>query len=108
MHSTIRTAWNGLRTYDAMVGRLAYICEPNTEIFTTFKDVLENAYDSLGDYWRAIQDETKTIKERKQISMEHIDRLDAMPRAEEFYSEFSRCVDIDRLIRQLVMDPSSF
>jgi hypothetical protein len=101
LHRTILTAWTDLRTYDAMVGRLAYICEPNTEVFTTFKGVLQHAYSLLGSYWQAIQDERKSSKERKQISMEHINRLDAMTGTEQFYSEFSKCVNVERLLRDL-------
>ncbi len=101
LHCKIRTAWNDLQTYDALVGRLAYICEPNTEVFTTFKDVLRQAYSLLETYWRVIQDSRLSIKERKEISMEHINRLEATTRIEQFYSEFSKCVNVERLFRDL-------
>jgi len=106
LHRTILTSWTGLQTYDAMVERLTYICEPNTQVFKTFKDVLTRAHDLLGSYWRAIQDETKSIKERKEISMEHLKRLEETPEIEEFYSEFSKCVNIERLLGDLDEPPS--
>jgi hypothetical protein len=101
LHRKILTAWTDLQTYDALVERLAYICEPNTQVFRTFEDVLRWAYGLLGDYWRVIQDGTKSIKERKQISMEHINQLEAMAEIEQFYSEFSKCVNVERLLRDL-------
>ena len=101
LHRKILTAWTDLQTYDALVERLAYICEPNTQVFRTFEDVLRRAYGLLGDYWRVIQDGTKSIKERKQISMEHINQLEAMAEIEQFYSEFSKCVNVERLLRDL-------
>jgi len=101
LHNKIFTVWTDLRTYDAMVERLTYICEPNTQVFRTFEDVLRSAYDLLGSYWRVIQDGTKSIKERKQTSKEHIKRLEKMPEIEQFYIEFSKCVDVKRLLRDL-------
>ena len=101
LHRKILTAWIDLRTYDAMVERLAYICEPNTQVFTTFRDVLQQAYGLLGNYGHAIQDERKSSKKRKQISMEYIKKLEAMPEIEQFYSEFSKCVNVERLLGEL-------
>ena len=50
LHRTILTAWTDLRTYDAMVERLAHICEPNTQVFRSFDDVLRRAYSLLADW----------------------------------------------------------
>ncbi|MCP4611128.1 MAG: hypothetical protein GY845_20660 [Planctomycetes bacterium] len=106
LYPSIFTAWIDLRTYDAMVERLAYICEPNTQVFKTFENVLKAAYGLLGSYWKVIQDGTKSIKERKKISMEHIQKLDDMPEIEQFYTEFSKCINVDRLLSGLDTPPS--
>jgi len=106
LHPDIRKAWDYLQTYDELVGRLAYICEPNTQVFDSFAGVLRRAYSLLGDYWRVIQDGTKSIKERKEISIELIKQLEETPVIEQFYSEFSKCVNVDRLISELEEYPS--
>jgi hypothetical protein len=106
LHQDIRKAWDYLQTYDELVERLAYICEPNTQVFDSFEDVLKRAHSLLKDYWRVIQDGTKSIKERKRISFQLIEQLEMMPNIDRFYEELSKCINVDRLISELEEDPS--
>lgn len=108
LHRDILTAWKDLQTYDRLVKRLAYICEPNSQVFGSFKDVLTRAHFLLGDYWRAIQDGTISIKKRKQISLQYIQQLEMIPNIDSFYEELSKCINVDRLLRDLETPPSLF
>ena len=108
LHPDIQRACNNIRTYDMFVDVLAQICEPNTLVFRTFEDALRIAYSLLRSYWKTIQDTTLSAKERKEISMQHIIELEEMPEIEQFYSEFSKCVNVERLISELDSPPSSF
>ena len=48
LHADIHYAKYSLNSYDQFVKQLASICEPRTEIFSTFEDVLAHAYDLMG------------------------------------------------------------
>lgn len=108
VHPDIYNAYNNIRTYDMFVEELARLCEPNVEVFLTFEDVLHSAYSLLQDYWRVIQESSLSGKERKEISMQHIKQLEGLPEIDRFCSEFSRCVNVERLIGELEEPPSSF
>jgi len=108
LHPEIWAALNSIENYDIFVNVLAQVCEPNTEVFSTFEHVLRQAYSLLEKYWRIVQNPRLSIKERKEISMEHIKQLDETPEIEKFYSEFSKCVNIERLLGDLDEPPSLF
>ena len=101
LHEDILDARNRTTTYDDYVKRLAVICEPNTEIFGTFASVLEKAYDLLKDYWRILENQKKTIVERQKVSLEIVQRIEELPMIKQFYSEFSRCINLERLLREI-------
>jgi len=101
LHPEIWEALNSIKTYDRFVDVLAQVCEPNTEFFSTFEHVLRQAYSLLENYWRIVQNPRLSMKERKEISMEHLKRLEETSEIEEFYSEFSKCVNIERLLGDL-------
>lgn len=96
----IRDACRGITSYDEFVARLAAICKPDAELFKTFEPALQQAYELLQGYWAVLSDQTKTHKERREASLERIKQLDAL--GEEFFQEFSRCIQInDALCRIL-------
>ncbi|HUT30842.1 MAG TPA: hypothetical protein VMX13_13705 [Sedimentisphaerales bacterium] len=101
LHPAIWEACNSVKTYDMFVKVLAQICEPNTEVFSTFDEVLRQAYVLLEKYWRIVQNPSLSVKERKEISMEHVKRLEETPDIQKFYSEFSKCVNVERLLRDV-------
>lgn len=101
LHSDILTAWDGLQTYEQFVGRLAKICRPNVKVFDTFDDILQNAYVLLGKYWASIRNQDVTQKQRKQASLKFVSELENNPRIDDFYKEFSMCMNVDMLIKSV-------
>lgn len=98
LHDDIRNAWVDLQTYDEYVRRLAFICEPHTDIFRTFDDVLRKAHGLLGKYWAVLQDHTMTQVERHEASIELLKRIEELPTIEQFYYELSKCIDLQRVL----------
>jgi hypothetical protein len=101
LHPDIHLAYEELKTYDQFVERLAAVCKPDVSVFKTFGPILNKAYDYLEQYWKALKDETLTIKARKKKSLELLARLEKEPTIEEFYNEFSACINIDNLLKTL-------
>ncbi len=108
LHPEIYRAYSNIRTYDKFVEELARLCEPNVEVFFTFEEVLRRAYLLLQDYWKVIQESSLSGKERKEIGIKHIKQLEGLPEIDRFCSEFSRCVDVERLLGELEEAPCSF
>jgi len=101
LHPDIQLAWDGLQTFDKFVERLAYICRPNTEVFSTFQRVLEAAYRCLPGYWLALQNHDLSQKDRKAETTRRLAELDQLPGMDDFYRQFSACVNVERLLRQV-------
>jgi hypothetical protein len=101
LHPDIQEACNNIRTYDMFVEVLASVCEPNTQVFFTFEKVLRQAYCLLQNYWKTIQDSNLSVRERKELGMQHIQRLEEMSDIDQFNSEFSKCINVERLISEL-------
>lgn len=101
LHPDIHNAHEELKTYDQFVERLAAVCEPDVEVFETFGPILKLSYSLMGQYWHAIKNEKMTLKERKKKSLELISQLEKEPRIEDFYKEFSACINVDNLLKSL-------
>jgi len=101
LHPDIHNAHEELKTYDQFVERLAAVCEPEVEVFKTFGSVLKKAYALTGQYWHAIKNEEMTLKERKKKSLELLALLGKEPKIEEFYKEFSACINVANLLKSL-------
>jgi hypothetical protein len=101
LHPDIQTVWDSIADYEAFVDALVYICEPNVKVFSTFHEILKKAYSLLQKYWRVLQDEELSIGKRKEISSELIKRLDEIRNIDKFYCEFSKCVNVERLISEV-------
>jgi len=101
LHPDIQKACDSIQTYDMFVEVLASVCEPNTQVFFTFDSVLRQAQSLLQTYWKTIQVPNLSVKECKEIGMQYIQRLEEMPEIDKFNSEFSKCVNVERLISEL-------
>ncbi|MFC1792657.1 hypothetical protein ACFL3Q_03620 [Planctomycetota bacterium] len=101
LHEDILDAKDRVRTYDDYVKRLAVICEPNTEIFGTFEGVLQEAYSLLNNYWRILENQNKTIVERQKESLKLVQKIEGLPTIEQFYSELSKCINLERLLGEI-------
>jgi hypothetical protein len=101
LHPEIHTAFVNLHTYDDFVSRLTYVCMPNIEMFSTFEEVLRKAHALLNNYWRAIKDPSLNQKERKEESLKRIEQIENLPQIEKFYKEFSTCLNIEKLIKDV-------
>jgi hypothetical protein len=101
LHEAILAAKSELDTYDKFVSRLARVCRPNVEVFETFGDVLAKAYGQLPGYWHALEDPSLTKKQRTEETTKRMAELDEMPGMDDFYVEFSKCVNVERLLKEV-------
>lgn len=101
LHPRIRSAWTELKTYDDFVRQLSRICRPNVEVFSTFADVLQAAYRMLPGYWEAMNDPKRSQKDRKEETTRRLKALDKQPRMGDFYREFSACVNVEQLLKDI-------
>lgn len=101
LHRDIYDARLELREFDDFVALLERVCRPNVDVFSTFAGVLRRAHVSLRQYWHVLEDQTLTQRERRLESMRRLGALEASPGMDDFYNEFSRCIDVDRLLRDL-------
>lgn len=104
LHPDILNAANTLKTYDDFVRRLEAVCEPNrkSDIFKTFDDVLNKAYNLLDNYRRIIQDSKLSKVDRQKESQTHLNHLEKQPDIETFYKEFSICVYVESFVKKLL------
>jgi len=101
----IRAACDEINSYDAFVARLASICKPDAEVFTSFKEPLEKAYFLLKDYWAILKNTNLTQKDRRAASLELIQKLERETISDEFYEEFSQCIQINELLAKIPQQP---
>lgn len=101
LHPDIHKAYEELKTYDQFVERLEVVCNPNVKVFKTFEPILHHAYSLMNPYWLALKDEKLTLKERKKKSLELLVQLEENPKIEDFYNEFSACINVDTLLESL-------
>ncbi len=101
LHKDILTAKSELATYDRFVSRLARVCEPNVGVFATFDSVLKKAYSQLPSYWAVLENPQLNKKQRTEETTRRINALDGMPGMDEFYAEFSKCVNVERLLKDV-------
>lgn len=94
VHSIIRNAWDEIGNYDLFVKRLASICEPETNIFSTYEEVLVSAYSHLNDYWKVLNEDDLTGDKRKARAIELIKKIESLPKIEKFYCELSTHMNI--------------
>lgn len=104
LQEEIREAAKGLDDYDSFVQRLRSICEPDSNVFETFKPTLEYAYRLLQDYWRDINNPGITQRDRQRISYERIEQLEAHDAYNAFYEDFSSCIQINTMLDHLSAD----
>jgi len=97
----IRTACDNIDSYDTFVGRLASVCEPDAEVFKTFEPALRKAYELLPRYWAMLKNPTARKEERQKASLELIQQLEREAITNEFYEEFSRCLQINDLLAKI-------
>ncbi|MGO9952121.1 MAG: hypothetical protein ACLPN1_07905 [Dissulfurispiraceae bacterium] len=101
LHPDIHLAYENLKTYDHFVERLSAICIPNVTVFKTFGSILHRAYSLMEQYRHALKDMSMSLKDRKKKSLELITQLEREPNIEDFYKEFSACINVENLLKSL-------
>ena len=101
LHSEIREAWDKVKTFESFEQRLSYLCRPNIDLFSSFSGVLNKAYCLLEKYWQVLRDSTITQKNRQEESIKLINELEEMKDIENFYYEFAKCLDLERLLKDI-------
>ena len=90
-----------MKYFDSFVSQLAKICRPDADVFNTFSGVLQKAYKLLSEYWKILSDPNLSHKERKKKTSGLIEEMESMPDMEAFYIEFSKCMNVNRLLNEL-------
>ena len=103
LHVDIHDAKSSLKSYDQFVNQLASICQPRTEIFLTFENVLSHAYDLMDQYWKAIANPELTKKDRQKESAAVLETLSKQPGINDFYKEFSLALLTDELLKHVII-----
>jgi hypothetical protein len=101
LHPAISEASKELDHYDKFVHRLASICEPDVKVFRTFEEVLRKAFRLLPSYWETLGDPMLTQKQRHAATTQRIAELEHLPQMTNFYQEFSACVRVDLLLKDV-------
>ena len=107
LHPDIHKAYIDLQTYDKFVERLASVCKNDVEVFETFGPILRRAYSLMGKYWHALRNENITLNERKKKSLKLLSKLENISdkqeklNIEDFYKEFSACINVQNLLKSL-------
>jgi hypothetical protein len=101
LHPDIWKASAGIDRYDEFVKRLESICQPNVEVFETFEEFLQKAHRLLKTYWQVIHDPNRTQTERREEGFRRIAEIERDPKIEQFYEEFSQCLNIEALLKQV-------
>ena len=101
LHSDILDANDQMKHFDSFVEQLAKICRPDTDIFKTFNRVLEKAYKLLSEYWDILSNPKLSHKEMKKQTSSLIEEMDHMPDMDAFYMEFSKCLNLNRLLSEV-------
>lgn len=92
LHPDIHLAWDSLQTFDDFTGRLKTLCDPKTQVFTTFEPVLKKAHKMLAEYWKALREDSWNQADRKKESLNRLRLLEKDPKMEAFYDQFSKCL----------------
>jgi hypothetical protein len=103
VHSIIRNTWSEISEYENFVARLTKVCKPEMEIFSTYQQVLQVAHKKLEKYWGILNDETLNATEKKNAVATIVQEIEAIPKIEEFYSEFSIHMNIKDVIKPPVV-----
>jgi hypothetical protein len=97
----IRRAGDDLKSYDAFIGRLASICQPDAAVFKTFEPALQKAYALLEDYWALLSDPHLKQKDRRATSLERVRQIDQEALTDGFYEQFSQSINISELLTKI-------
>jgi hypothetical protein len=97
----IRAACDEINTYDLFVARLASICKPDAEVFRTFEPALRKAYALLPAYFATLNNSSMSQKDRRAASIVQIERLESEGITDEFYEEFSQCIQLNDLLAKI-------
>ena len=97
----IRQACDEIKSYDQFVQRLASLCKPDAEVFTTFEAALRKAYALLPGYWATLNDASLTQDDRQEAGLERVKKLEQEGITDEFYHEFAQCLQINELLAKI-------
>jgi len=98
LHPDIRNAFDDLKTYDKFVQRLTLVCNPNTKIFTDYKEGSKRSHSLMADYWQILQDTSISAVDRKKKSAAKLKQIDQDQEIRDFFSAFSSCVKIGDIL----------
>lgn len=101
VHPEVLNANQALTTYDQFVNQLRLICEPNVDVFATFDDVLRQSHSLLDEYWKILRKDGMNKDDRKAETERQLKKLDSLPDIEQFYAEFSKCVNVEQLLKDI-------
>jgi hypothetical protein len=89
-----------LDSYDGFVNELSKLCEPQTDIFKTYEEILNSAY-KLHQFWQQTDNSKLSIRERRAKCLVLVKELEGHPDIEKFYEEFSMAILNSELMKQI-------
>lgn len=101
LHPFILGVWEKVRDYDKFVDALESVCRPNVEPFRECKGILDSSHKLLEKYWTVLKDEGESQKHKKERIAALILQLDALPDMDKFCRQFSDCLNIEALIKEV-------
>jgi len=101
LQSNIVKAIINVKDYDNFVFNLQSICQPDSTIFNTFEGMLKSSYELLEIYQKILKRKDLNKKQRQEKSSELITKLESLPFIDEFYDEFSKCINVNRILKTL-------
>lgn len=92
----------------SLVATLSDLCAPNTEIFSTFHFVLEEAQRLLKSYWDTLEDPDLPTKVREDRARHLTEQLETIIGYPAFIEELTASIQIDNLLAKITRftDPS--
>jgi hypothetical protein len=101
----IRRAWDEIKSYGAFIARLSSICGPEAAVFKKFEPALLKAYSQMWEYWAVLNDSKLSRKNRRTSSTEHMREIQQAAITDEFYDEFSKCIQVGELKANISLQP---
>lgn len=102
----IRRAWDEIKSYGAFIARLSSICGPDAAVLKKSEPALLKAYSQMWEYWAALNDASLSRKNRRAASSEHMRQIQQQAITDDFYDEFSKCIQIGELKANISLQPA--
>jgi len=96
----ITDTWKDIKDFNKFVQTLNNMCGEGVDFYKSFEVLLNEAYRLLGEYWKIIEDQELSQKEKLAQSGKKIKELESHTDIEKFYQEFRLHLVIEDLFQK--------